>query len=165
MTSSAKSPQTPRSIPWFGTRWVERGPSYWTRRVFISLFFLVLVGITGGMTFGFIIAFADGRGLVGQIFIAVYVCLTAGAAIYMTRSLVRQDKTGLHKLSFGSDSKARGASSFLGVSGALGACLGQAAVVLAVPLAVGFFLPIFLRSLGRYWIGERVARRALGLDR
>lgn len=164
MASSVKSPQEPRSVPWFGTRWVNRGVGYWVRRVLISLFFLAVVALTGGMTYGFTLGLTDGQSVAGKVFIAVYVCLIVGAAAYMTRSLIRQDKKGFNKLSYRAGSRARGAGSFLGVSGASGACLGQAAALLAVPLAVGFFLPIFIRSLGRYWIGERQARRELGLD-
>lgn len=71
------------SLPWLGTTWYERGPAYWFRRALLSLFFLVLLALYGGIIF--VIETGIDDPTASAVFVSVTVLCTGLSAVWYLR--------------------------------------------------------------------------------
>lgn len=153
----------PRPIPWLGLTWLRRGPAYWARRVSMTLFLLFVNAVAAGMAVGFAVGCLERTSRLGSaVFLCAYGALFLAVGFAMTRGIVRSDRSDAPAQSRRRRATAAGASR--GVAAALGSMAAGVLVILAVPAALGGCLPLLVRSFGRYWLGERQARRLAGLE-
>ncbi|MGK5642150.1 hypothetical protein ACSNOK_28115 [Streptomyces sp. URMC 126] len=152
----------PEPLHFVGLTYEQRGLSYWWRRVLLSLFWLFLTVLSGGMTVGFAYGFAEvGRGVL-IAFLVVYALLSCYVGYRSVVKIRKADRYGV--MSVDDDDTRPGGGSAVGTAASLGSGCAQALVVFAAPVVFGGTLPHLIRSFGRYTIGERYERRQLGLE-
>jgi hypothetical protein len=75
------------SLPWFGTSWYARGPSYWFRRVVMTLLCLGVVGLYAGIIGGVLLSglnSQDGR-VVSTVLLVLVVVVGFATGIWIWR--------------------------------------------------------------------------------
>ncbi|KNB52985.1 hypothetical protein [Streptomyces caatingaensis] len=151
----------PEPLHWVGLTYLERDFSYWWRRVALTLFWFFLTALSGGMAVGFSYGMAQVNTAALIAFVSVYGLLSATLGCTTAVKIRRVDRLGVTVASH----EAR-KSRFHAWEQKADALLSSCApvVFIAVPIAFGAALPHFIRSFGRYTIGERVERQKSGLD-
>ncbi|MBZ4318081.1 hypothetical protein [Streptomyces huiliensis] len=152
-------PSAPEPLPGYGTTWVDRGAPYWWRRAKWTLFWLFLSLVSGVMGAGFLWGIAEEGPLALAITAPVVVTLggvTAHLTILEIRRADGEDvpESRLLRMSADTEHLLLIVAVVLAVALAL---LGTLEVALS-PILFCFVFPHFIRSLGRYALGEREHR-------
>jgi hypothetical protein len=147
------------SLPFLGTTWYKRGPSYWFRRVLLTLFWLGLVTADVAITVFLCLPLLDRT--VAEVFLLVVVVVGVASGVWIWR---RSPSTQPER-----PSPRRKTWNRIGTVVAFGA-LALAAIVTGggiifwlLPFGMGFFVVVFLKSLAPVPFLERQARESLGL--
>lgn len=151
----------PRPLQFVGLTWVDRGPAYWLRRAGTTLFWFLAAAVTGAMAVAVIVTSIPDGTTVLAVALGVYALLCGGAACIVTRHIRTVDRFGT--TGAGSREQA-GLDGRRSVVARAATALTPVFMVLAIPLALGAVLPFFIRSFGRYSVGERYERRRAGLS-
>ncbi|MEU7165230.1 hypothetical protein AB0A70_11380 [Streptomyces morookaense] len=128
----------------------------------LTFLWLFLTALAGVMGVALVLHVSRFGSTVSLVFRGSYAVLAVGMAYSSIRAIRRSDTSDAPASRDRRRATGRGART--GTAAALGSTVAQAFVILAVPAVFGYFLPLLIRSFGRYWLGERQARRLSGLD-
>ncbi|WP_344018275.1 hypothetical protein [Streptomyces luteireticuli] len=120
--------------------------------------------LTAAMGAAVIVAAAPDGAAVLTAVIGVYTLLGIGVAYVTLRDIRTIDRRGIVLGGLGTTELRKRLRTMRTAVAAAAVVLGSALLVLAVPVACAAIFTHFVRSFGRYTIGERYERERLGLD-
>ena len=178
-------PTSVERLPVVGSTWQDRGPTYWLRRVVMSLGLLAILALYGGIVAAFAVGIGSRTGSI--VFLSItFACAVLSAVWFLRRDRlarvdrVRAERKGLRETRWYLTVVRTGqlAVVVLAVTAIVGGATHHTALVrmaggiIALVVGVvfvgtvwatgGAMLVLFARSLGRELPTERQARRRAG---
>jgi hypothetical protein len=148
------------SLPWFGTSWFTRGPSYWFRRALLSLMFLGIVAVELwilGLLLEAVRPTPNGQ-IVSVVILGVVVVVGVATGLWLWR---RQSAGQSERVSRRAIWGGASAGAAAGVLARAGSVLGAFFIVFGAIFTVGPFAVLFLMSFTPVPSPERQARERL----
>lgn len=150
-----------KKIRLLGKTWYRRGFPYWTRRVGLSVAYLIMLACTGGFVAGVLIGVATNMSGIGRLVVLVLIVsaiVMSGVTAFRSIQRTPEEKEAGRPMAFRAKPKASrmkigavsGSGLGLGIGAYGGSAVAGAFVAVGSIFVIGWALVFFVISLQRY---------------
>jgi amino acid transporter len=146
------------SVPFLGTSWYRRGPSYWFRRALFTLFWLALVAAEVAITAFLLLPTLNRNVAVVFLLLVIVVGFTSGVWLWRRSPSTQPEQPSPRRKTW----TRVGTVAAVVALAVAGGVTGGGIFFWLLPFGLGFCAVVFLKSLAPVTFLEREAREMLG---